>query len=208
MKIYAVYSAGFERLRDEWFLATLPSDMQPVLVESPFDSVPGDGGWGSPQWKAVLDFKLQLICDAIRDHPGEIICFSDVDMQFFGSFRSAVLDALEGLDVVAMRESAAGGMNGGFYVIRCSPHVEALWEEALFADKSEAILYDQDALNALIDENEHNVRLGLLPDLFWASHRSLKFNEPEPASILVNHPTSAPDKIRELNRIRAKYSVS
>ncbi|MHA3771345.1 putative nucleotide-diphospho-sugar transferase [Verrucomicrobiota bacterium sgz303538] len=205
MKIIAVYSAGFERLRDEWFLATLPSDMQPVLVESPFDSIPGDGGWGRPQWRAALDFKLQLVCDTIRDHPGEVVCFSDVDVQFFGSFKSAILEAISGHDVAAMRESAAGGMNGGFYAIRCAPHVEALWEEAMFADKTEAVLHDQDALNALFDEGAHRVRRTLLPDSFWASHRHLVFKEPEPPGVLVNHVTSAPNKIAEMHRIRAKY---
>jgi hypothetical protein len=207
MKIFAVYSAQFQRLRDEWFLATLPSDMEPVLVESPFDSPPGEGGWGTPQWRAALDFKLQLVCDVIRDNPGEVICFSDVDVQFFGSFRAAALEALGSGDIAAMRESAAGGMNGGFYIIRCAPHVEALWEEAVFADKSEAILHDQEALNALLQENGHNVRLALLPDTFWASHRWLRFHEPEPSGILLNHATSAPDKGEELRRIRVKYST-
>lgn len=207
MKIFAVCSKGFERLREEWFLATLPPDMQPVVVESPFDSEPGEGGWGTAQWRAALDFKLQLVCDAIRAHPGEVICFSDVDIQFFGSFREAALKALGDHDVAAMRESAAGGMNGGFYLIRCAPHVEALWEEAVFADKTEAILHDQDALNALFEENVHPVRLTLLPDTFWASHRHLRFHEPEPPGVLVNHVTSAPDKIAELRRIRAKYAI-
>lgn len=207
MKIVAVHSPQFARLRDEWFLATLPSDMQPVLIESPFDSLPGDGGWGTPQWRAALDFKLQLVCDTIRDHTGEIICFSDVDVQFFGSFRNAILEILADHDIAAMRESQAGGMNGGFYAIRCAPHVEALWEEAMFTDKTEAVLHDQDALNALLDENTHGVRLDLLPDTFWASHRHLIFKEPEPSGVLVNHVTSAPDKISEMRRIRAKYAL-
>ncbi len=204
MKIFAVHSPRFARLRDEWFLATLPSDMQPILVESPFDSEPGDGGWGTAQWRAALDFKLQLVCDTIRDHPGEVICFSDVDVQFFGSFREVILKTIEDHDVAAMRESVAGGLNGGFYAIRCAPHVEALWEEALHADKTEAILHDQDALNALIEENAHGVRVALLPDTFWASHRHLRLSEPEPSAILVYHVTSAPDKIAEMRRVHGR----
>jgi hypothetical protein len=206
MKIFAVSSRSFHRLRDEWFLATLPSDMEPVLVESPADSIPVRE-FGSPQWRAALDFKLQLVCDTIRDHPGEVVCFSDVDVQFFGSFKDEILRTLADHDVSAMRESGGSNLlNGGFYAIRCAPHVEALWEEALFADKSESEFHDQDALNAFLEEQAHGVRLALLPDTFWASHRHLVLKEAEPHAMLVNHATGWPDKGEALRQVRDRYS--
>lgn len=207
MKIFSVYSRSFEAIRDDWFLATLPEDMEPILVECPVDSIPGFD-FRSPAHLEAIDFKLLSICNMIRDHPGEVICFTDLDVQFFGSFQSAVLEALEGYDVAGMREWAEGGMNGGFYAIRCAPHVEALWEEALAADKSEAFLHDQAALNALFEEQAHGVRLNLLPDSFWASHRHLMFKEPEPATVLVNHATGWMNKVEELQRMRSKYGRS
>ena len=204
MKIVSVYSKSFARLRDEWFLATLPKDMEPILLECPVDSIP-NVGFRSPSYYKAIDFKLLSICDMIRNHPGEVICFSDIDVQFFGSFRLAIMEAIEGCDVVGMRESAEGGMNGGFYAIRCAPHVEALWEEAYAADKSETVLYEQDALNALLAEQGHKVRHVLLPDSFWASHRHRMFDEPEPAEVLVNHATGMADKSEELQRMRDKF---
>jgi hypothetical protein len=204
MKIFAVCSRSFERLRDEWFLATLPADMEPIILECPVDSVPGFE-FRSPAHLEALDFKLYAICDVIREHPGEVVCFSDLDVQFFGSFRNLILDAMENHDVAGMREWKDGGLNGGFYAIRCAPHVEALWEEAAAADKSDAYLHDQDALNALLESDAHHVTHTLLPDTFWASHRHLMFEEPEPPSVLVNHATGWMDKEAELRRMRDKF---
>ena len=204
MKIFSFFSKSYMPLRDEWFLATLPDDMEPVLIQHPIDSLPGFD-FRSPAHLEALDFKLMSVCDIIRDHPDEVICISDVDVQFFGSFRSMVLETIEGFDVAGMRESVEGGINGGFYAIRCAPHVEALWEEASAADKTEAYLHDQDALNALLEERAHGVSLNLLPDSFWASHRHLMFQEPEPAAVLVNHATGWMDKVEELRRVRQKF---
>lgn len=204
MKIFAVCSERFRPFRDEWFLPTLPPDMEPIVVDCPFDSVPCQD-FRKPQWLAALDFKMRFVCDTIRDHPGQIICFSDLDMQFFGSFKAALVEGLVEHDVTGMRESQGGGMNVGFYAVRCTPQVEALWEEALYADKSEAELHEQSALNALLEDGCYDVKFSLLPDIFWASHRHEYYREPEPSTIVVSHATAV-DKFKELRRIRAKYA--
>lgn len=201
MKIYALWSHQFRTLRDDWFLRTLPSDMEPILRESTADATPG-AGFGSPKWCAALDEKVEFICDAVHNNPNELICVSDIDVQFFGSFREEVTQLMQGHDLAGMREWHCGGLNAGFLILRCTPAVAALWQEILLADKSEAELYDQDALNALLADPEFTVPHCTLPNHYWCSHRALTFQEPMPSPLLVHHATGTKNKAGELKRIR------
>ena len=198
----------FQALKDHWFLATLPRDVEPVLIQCPVDSAPGVE-FQSMAWREALDFKNRTVLEAIRQNLNDVIVFSDVDVQFFGPITRQIRTTIKGFDLAGMREGADAGMNGGFYAIHCRPHVADFWQKLVDAPgKHDKPLHDQELLNAMLTEGVCGVTHTLLPDAFWGSLRHLSFKEPEPPHILVNHANGSGDKIQELRRIRDKYGMA
>ncbi|MBW2416119.1 MAG: hypothetical protein JRG76_16600 [Deltaproteobacteria bacterium] len=123
--IYALCSPTHSALRDEFFLPSLPENLEPRIREC--DIPQRDGGvYGSRSFLHAVRLKVDMVQDAIRAHWGDIFIVSDVDIVFFRSFdpRACLTD---GLDLIAQKNGdKRHNYCAGFYVCRANSATEAL----------------------------------------------------------------------------------
>jgi hypothetical protein len=98
MKIYAMYSASYELLLNDFFLPSLKNtDLE--IVTRKIDSV-GSGIFGSECWSQTMLKKVNFIIEAVQENFGHIFIVSDVDVQFFRNISQDIVSRLENKDIV------------------------------------------------------------------------------------------------------------
>jgi len=192
MKIYGVYSKENEILKDEWFLKTLQDD-----VEVHFKDIGSFGGasvdFGDANWYKACREKHNYACQAVEENQGDLIIYSDVDIQFFDKCIPAIVEAMEGKDIVFQSEHwpATGEINLGFLCIRCSPKTLKLYREIRDMEFEKLPVADQTAMNMLLKDGKHDIQWGVFPTKIWArSHGNIP-----PDDILMHHANCVGDTI-------------
>ena len=66
---------------------------------------------------------------ALEANRGRKFIFSDIDIQFFGKIETAVLEALDGHDIVFQQDDPQGMICTGFYACESNEKVNKLWSE-------------------------------------------------------------------------------
>ena len=145
MKLISVYTPSHEILKDKWFLPSLRDDYE--LEIYPFD-IQGDGKYLTPDWTRGVSFKAERIIEAIKQNWGQVIVYSDIDIQFFRPTKSVLLDAIGGYDIVCQQNDSLGQLCTGFWIAEANARTLALWESVRECVKKEG--RDQLAFNRLI----------------------------------------------------------
>lgn len=171
----------------------------------------GAGDFQTESWRDAVVRKLQLVADRIRDHQGEILVCSDVDIQFFKPIRAIVEDVMkDGTIDMAFQSERSGDdsdYNAGFIVLRCNDRVLSVYEAMCASDFKSQYLIDQDWFNSRL--NEFPVRHVRLPGVIWAwSHGVETLSEDvvlHHANCTVGDATVA-RKIQQLDLVRRKLA--
>ena len=163
MKLFAVYSASHEALKDEWFLPTLKDDydVRPYRCD-----VLGEGTYMQDDWSRAILFKSATIINAIQDNWGEVFVYSDVDVTFFAPTEGLILESLRTNDIVCQLDDPSGNLCTGFLGIRANDATLALWQQVKCAVERER--RDQPAFNRLVREMT-DLRVGSLPVSFFGA---------------------------------------
>lgn len=184
----------------------------------------------------VWIFKVQDLIDKIRSHQGEVILYTDIDIQFFKPVKTIIEKLIVDHDILFQRNPmpSKGLINIGFMVIRCSNKTLKFWQKVLARIKKnkqhdQAIV--QELLRAVIDpctwENRILRKLGrykarmkgrkplrfdVLPLTFWAYHgKNELWNRQMPKDIVLHHATWATteeQKIIQMDQIKSCLSQS
>lgn len=85
VKIYSVCTESHEKLRDEYYLPSLPSNLEPVIHNVDAQGS-GGGKWKTESFKHAIKHKLAMTLEAIEENMGDIFIISDLDLYFFKEF--------------------------------------------------------------------------------------------------------------------------
>lgn len=182
MKLFCCYTEAHRRLLDEFFRPSLDPLFQ--LYATAFD-ITGAGGFLSPEFIRCVRKKVELILASLRDHDGEIIVWSDVDIHFLRPVVDELRHLLESsrADLLFQREGKRSAeVNTGFFVCHCSPRVTGLFERVLARMIENRSLNEQYAMNQLLP-NFRDISWGFLPNTFYA--RTLGW--PPPRDLVLYH---------------------
>lgn len=126
MRIIASVSASHARLLEEWFLPTVPSGFEPIVVDA--EQLCPSGEFRSDGWKNQVALKFVAIEEATRGHDGEVAIFSDVDVRFFDGFTPELARELLGDHDIAFQQGSLGGsLCAGFYIFRVGDRVRSFF---------------------------------------------------------------------------------
>ena len=123
-----------------------------------------------------------LIVESIRQNHGQVIVWTDVDIQFFASFVQPVRDLMARYDMCYQAENVvSAGVNTGFTALRCSNDVGAFFERVR-RTVVESGWNEQPVVNELLATDQTDgLRVGRFPPSFYAGSHG------EPPDDLILH---------------------
>lgn len=187
MKIFSVYTDEIAAIKPI-FLDSMKDDWE-VHVEYLGKAGEGNGDFHSRGWLDVQKKKLNFIINKIEENQGDVIIWSDLDIQFFAQCVPLIEQAIEGYDVLyqAERWPRKDEVNIGFAVIRCNEQTLALYRMALEYDLDELQVADQTAINDILAKNKTDVKWDILPRQFWAMSHYMHDKSVPPPDVVLHH---------------------
>lgn len=164
VKLLAVWTPTHRELAERWFIPSIRDEYDPHILFHGDPPASGNGTYLDEAWRKGVRYKSRAILEFIRDHPGSVFLYSDVDVLFLGPTREELLTALGDRDIVGQMDDPAGNLCTGFMAMRANESVHRLWSRV-----SEALPQhhrDQIVLNRLI-RSDPGLRWGYLPESFF-----------------------------------------
>ena len=196
MNLYSIYTDEEAALKDI-FVKSI-KDPWGIHV-SYWGRLGGDAqGWGTAEFVALMRRRIEFLIGTIKKEIGNIIIWSDIDIQFFRACTQAIEKAIDGKDMVFLAERwPLRKINAGFIVIRCSARTQAFFEAVLRMDFETMKYHDQSAINKLLKSGAPRVSWNILPRKFWAkSHAWMP-----PRDIAMHHANMTFPRIRNGKKI-------
>jgi len=206
MKIYTAHSDSHNQLYQQFFLPTLPQDLElnSHLIPQECDTANfKDRGWSQTCYR-----KTKIFLQACDENPKDIFIFSDVDVQFFCS--SIVDDLLKELldhDIACQYDTGYLPYCSGFFVCKVNNRTKDLFYKIskLYIDE------DQTSLNYHIK----TCNAKFLSHRFYtvAQNIGTVWNGQDfdiPRDILIHHANwvvGVQNKISLLKLVREKYEL-
>jgi hypothetical protein len=163
----------------------------------------------SDGWYAALHHKIQYLVEFLKSH-SEIphVVFSDADIQYF---RPAGLYELiqqlyeKNLDYYGMQETDTADYNTGFFIIKNTPQIIALFESVSNRLLSERPPFgDQTLINDYITENTYNIAHAHIPRKYCI----FGDNSPESPYVIFHHAVNTSNtngKTEQLAAVKDRY---
>jgi hypothetical protein len=204
MKLFTLHSPSHQAMFDNYFKPSLiPGEYE--LISNIVDQECPSGSHYEPGWDKTTYRKVELFVKIAEENMGEIVLFSDVDIQFFGPTKEILLEELGDYDM-GMQSDGFDMACSGWIIFRCNDAILAMFKNMLanFATYKE----DQIALNS----NRHLVRWKYLSGKFFTIFHTLQrvwAGEQDiivPQDILVHHANWCyyKDKIALLELVKKK----
>ncbi len=167
MKVYALYTPQMQELLERFFLKTLPDDCEPHVRVLP---QAGDYRWGGEGFAEAIEHKVDGILDAIRENQGDVVVWSDVDIQFFAPFAAHLQQLMEGRDLLFQSEvwPPDGRINAGFIAIRCDAKALGFFQSVRAQEFRKETWFEQGAIQTELEKGTSGVAWGTLPLEYWA----------------------------------------
>jgi len=166
MKLLTFVTPSHSELYEDWFLASLDSiGFNRSDLVTCFGEQNGSGTFKQPGFCETVTRKAWAIHTQLgKMVDGDILVFSDCDVQFFGPFMAEIEENLESVDVTGQADKRGHQVCAGFVAMSVNESTTALWELAAldthkYPDKEQ----DQTALNSHLKNMSHNV----LSDRYW-----------------------------------------
>lgn len=210
VKLYSMCTPSHNVLKDGYFLPSIQDDFELHIQQH--DQICRSAQYMKRGWNDVMKQKVDVIIAAIRENWGKTFVFSDVDIQFFKSFKNMIPAIMKDKDIVIQKADPSNSLCAGFFICKGNTNTLKLWLEIKKMMAKDANLDDQTPLNILlIKDNKFNVKWGLLPDQFynpglytgkmWSPSVSLKL----PANIILHHAcftVGVTNKIKQLEYVK------
>lgn len=219
-------------LVDNYFAPSIPKSFELTLKEFPQEPN-SDGRIGNRSFNLTVLKKVQFICDSIEENWGEVIVYSDCDVQFFGCPISEILSCLSGKDIVFQQDSPRCDLCSGFFAMHCNRATLKLWQLVHKRLRANLDQHDQAVLNSLVFYSSRLTRLlgrfgmhlkgplsflkfGLLPDTFFTPGRYTAqvwtpgMDIELPKSVIVHHANwtvGVKNKIAQLEFVKSKVKA-
>jgi hypothetical protein len=188
MKVYSIYTDEMLPVK-EVFLESIKDANWEINILYLGDAGEGGGDFASKGFAQLMKKKIEKIIQTIDDNMGDVIIWSDLDIQFFSACSDLIDIAINGKDIVLQAEHSPEKqeVNTGFCVIRCNEKTRALYDSIRNTDTASLPIGDQTAMNNLLKENKNSVKWGLLPGQFWAMSHAMVCGISPPMDIVFHH---------------------
>ena len=126
MRLHCCYTPAHEVLYRDWFRPSVPPgfDLRPLPLPGA-----GPGDFLSPEFLECIRRKLDGIGRSLREAPGDLMVWSDVDVVCFDLAPDRLAALAEGHDLLFQRETRRFlDVNAGFLVIRSNPRTIAFFD--------------------------------------------------------------------------------
>jgi Nucleotide-diphospho-sugar transferase len=185
MKIFCVVTPSHKILYERFFLPSL--DKRSFGLHSSLLDQEGSGEFLADDFKNCIRFKLTKIIESIQNHPGAIIVWSDVDLQFFGLKPSHISSYFEpNFDFVAQRLNYEDtNVCGGFYAIRCSGQTLKFFHQVEELTLSTTGGNEQDAINLALNADSPKINWRFFGREFYARTHGIGI----PVNAVLHHAT-------------------
>lgn len=161
-----IYTPSHYILRDQWFLPTLQDDFE--LVHHDLSQVCKSANFMEAGWLDLMHQRLDILIKAISENMGDIIVYSDVDIQFFRPFKDLIYPMMENKDLLVQRARPNGAICAGFYFCKCNEKTLKLHQNIKQYMINHPGTNDQDGMNHWLRiKNIDNIQWGLLPNEFY-----------------------------------------
>jgi hypothetical protein len=206
--LYSLFTPSHRVLQERYFEPTLPPDVELHLR---FIEMDGAGFIQDPSWRRAILCKVELILEALDRHMGDVFAYTDVDVQFFGSFAGEFRRALSRNDLIFQADAPGPALCAGFFFCRANDITHAFWRRVLDEIRvTEAREDDQQVARRLVWKTP-GLRFGCLPPIFfgggtltgrgWKPGDTLQL----PRGLLLHHANftaGIENKIRQLDYVR------
>jgi hypothetical protein len=205
-----IYTPSHYVLRDQWFLPTLQDDFE--LVHHDLSQVCKSANFMEDGWLDLMHQRLDILIKTISENMGDIIVYSDVDIQFFRPFKNMIYPMMENKDIMVQRNRPTGSVCAGFYFCKCNEKTLKLHQKIKEYMVSHPGSNDQDGMDYLLRiNNADHIQWSLLPDEFynpgmhtgkrWSPGNQLKI----PQNIILHHAcwtVGIDNKIKQFEYVR------
>lgn len=189
MKAFVYCTPTHLTLLNNFLKPSLPTDLDLTVIHGSQDCP--TGSFMKEGWLKCMEAKVQMLIDAIRAYPDEILLHLDVDIQFFTPSIAPLIERyLERVDLVAQNNNSlekTEALCGGLFAFRANERTLGLFHEVLNLMKKTGV-HDQDGLNQAILTS--GVRYDFFhPDHFWCPRTPWDPDSPLqiPSSTIVHH---------------------
>lgn len=213
MKLMTFYTPSHAEMYNNWFMRSLREVGFPEkdLITVGVDEQLGSGTFRSPGFCETATKKVWAISNQLWEmDEGDILVFSDCDIQFFQPFMPEIEKKLEGADLVAQADMRGFQfICAGFVGMRVTDAMRLMWQFVGHSTpKYPHAEQDQSALN----EHKGMVTVDILSRRYWTTGlitmdywTGWDFEIPE--DIIMHHATFAigiENKIVLMNKVREK----
>jgi len=170
MKIFTFHSDSHKDMLENYFLPTVPDDMDICVKKIPQECK--SGSFESDGWMDSMRRKVQYIIDCCKTEK-DIFVHSDCDIQFFKPFKEELLTIMDEhqLDLLA-QEDIPGPICCGFMAIKPSTLTADMFKNVIQVMNTSNI-NDQHSLNHLI-KSGYPVKWKTLDDRYYSVWRSIR----------------------------------
>ena len=184
LKLYCFFTPSHGELYETWLKPSAQKEykLRPIEFDGQSRTI------GEREYHKVLAW-----IKAIKKNMGDVIVFSDTDVQFLRPSSRFLLDALLNYDIAFQQNSIEGKVCSGFFVCRCSLQTQNFME--VVAKRLKRIMHksgrgEQHVMHTLLNEGWLQLKIEKLSrDRVWSPGR--KYHDLEdldvPEEIMIHH---------------------
>lgn len=208
--LYCLFTPSHRVLKEQYFEPSLPSDVE---LHSRFCEIEGTGVFHDASWRQAIACKVEFILEAIERERqmGGAFVFSDVDVQFFGSFANWFHRSVASHDIAFQVDAPGPALCTGFFFCRANARTRQLWQEVLQVVRATEGHDDDQAVAQRLAGRIPGMTHACLPPIFcgggtlsgrcWHPGETLAI----PEGLLMHHANftiGVPNKIQQLEHVR------
>lgn len=173
VKIFTIYTEAFKEVLSNYWSKTLPNDFDDVNIIY-LEGNEAHIRTSNPKFRKMVMRKISIIKENVKNNINDIVIFADVDIYFFKSFRTDIIELMRDKEILFQRDghriNDRWDYNCGFIAMKCTPNLLSFWEEVEKIYHKGGYQHEQQLINSRI--NNMNVKHGYLSDNYWANKAS------------------------------------
>jgi hypothetical protein len=166
MKLFCCFTPAHQVLFDKYFTPSVPKGFS--IIPNCL-AIEGTGDFLSSEFIQCIWQKIDLVLETLLQNTGDVIVWSDIDIQFFDLLPEALLTQLGAADIAFQREGHnTSDVNTGFFVCRCSERTIMFFQSVRDALRQNPSTNEQHVVNELLKRTVTDLEWTYLSFAFYA----------------------------------------
>lgn len=154
IKMYTFYTKSHVAFKDIWVSSLIDENIEMVIKEFPQECK--SGKLFSDGWQAAMLRKVDMVLEAIQANWGDVVIYSDIDVEFFKPISKKIMELMVNKDLVIQRDTPSGMVCAGFFAFRANERTQSLWQGIRNYMITHNERSDQKTLNHLLRKDGNN----------------------------------------------------